>query len=304
MNIFYANCKHENWQACKTHDIFGLRQQRLPALEAGDIILLRVTSHDNQPYGVKAIWSFDISEKVEAETFVPWTDADYNWVVHCTPIIDFEQPVSEAFMTSSKVSQKMPSLFATRLMGSIGALKPIESISYLDLIIEEKAHELTAATLDGGEQDVLTYMRDVLATLQSDLGQLVSPTLGRTNREGTNTNEGSASATVVGERIELPILNYAPINEQGVVLLFGFYLKELGFSHLEEIRTGFPDAVGMRPKERRRLERVRIEFEFQSRNFQTHGHPVDGCDVIICWEDNWTDCPLEVIELKSQLAPE
>ncbi len=39
------------------------------------------------------------------------------------------------------------------------------------------------------------------------------------------------------------------------------------------------------------LERVRIEFEYQSRNFHTHGHPVDGCDVIVCWEHNWPDLP-------------
>jgi hypothetical protein len=28
-------------------------------------------------------------------------------------------------------------------------------------------------------------------------------------------------------------------------------------------------------------------------------HPLDGCDGIVCWINNWPECPLEVIELKS-----
>jgi hypothetical protein len=47
-------------------------------------------------------------------------------------------------------------------------------------------------------------------------------------------------------------------------------------------------------------QRVKIEFEFASRNFVDHGHPVDGCDIIVCWVHNWMECPaeLEVIELR------
>jgi hypothetical protein len=47
------------------------------------------------------------------------------------------------------------------------------------------------------------------------------------------------------------------------------------------------------------LQPVRIEFEYQSRNFMKHMHDVKGCDVIVCWEHNWPECPIEVIELKS-----
>jgi hypothetical protein len=28
-------------------------------------------------------------------------------------------------------------------------------------------------------------------------------------------------------------------------------------------------------------------------------HPLDGCDGIVCWINNWPECPLEVIELRS-----
>ena len=43
---------------------------------------------------------------------------------------------------------------------------------------------------------------------------------------------------------------------------------------------------------------MRIEFEYNSKNFLEHGHNPDECDIIVCWEHNWKDCPLEVIELR------
>jgi hypothetical protein len=49
-------------------------------------------------------------------------------------------------------------------------------------------------------------------------------------------------------------------------------------------------------------QRVRAEIEFLSRNFLQHFHDPKECDLIVCWENNWPDCPLEGIELKRQLA--
>jgi hypothetical protein len=43
---------------------------------------------------------------------------------------------------------------------------------------------------------------------------------------------------------------------------------------------------------------VRIEIEHESRNFLRHGHDPKGCDLIVCWEHNWEECPLEVVELR------
>jgi len=51
-----------------------------------------------------------------------------------------------------------------------------------------------------------------------------------------------------------------------------------------------------------RWQRVRIEFEFQSRNFLQHFHDPEQCDLIVCWEHNWTECPLEVLELKKVIG--
>ncbi len=95
-------------------------------------------------------------------------------------------------------------------------------------------------------------------------------------------------------------LRHEPVNEQGVVLLFGMLAKQLGYV-IEAVQTGFPDCEAMRQVTPERWQRVHIEFEFESRNFRDHGHPASGCDVIVCWRHNWTECPqgIEVVELSS-----
>jgi len=51
--------------------------------------------------------------------------------------------------------------------------------------------------------------------------------------------------SIVGEAINFRGLVYAPVNEQGVVFLFGKVIEDLNM-YLEEIKTSFPDAVGRR----------------------------------------------------------
>ena len=95
-------------------------------------------------------------------------------------------------------------------------------------------------------------------------------------------------------------LGHEPVNEQGVVLLFGMLAKNLGYT-IEAVQTGFPDCEAMRLIGPDRWQRVRIEFEFESKNFHQHGHPWSGCDVIVCWRHNWAECPIhiEVVELST-----
>lgn len=88
----------------------------------------------------------------------------------------------------------------------------------------------------------------------------------------------------------------------GVVFLFGMVSDELGFL-VESVHNPFPDCTGKREysKQGKRVWRdVKIEFEFKSRNYKAHKHTND-CHVIVCWEHNWPDCPIEVIELKSEI---
>lgn len=106
-----------------------------------------------------------------------------------------------------------------------------------------------------------------------------------------------------GEPIEFLGLRHAPLNEQGVVYLFGMLSRKLGFI-IEAVRTDFPDCEGKRqiPGKQGRWERVAIEFEYKSSNFKEHGHNPDECDVIVCWEHDWKDCPVEVISLKELMG--
>ena len=105
-----------------------------------------------------------------------------------------------------------------------------------------------------------------------------------------------------GEPIDFRGLRHAPINEQGVVYLFGMVSRELGFS-VEALQQGFPDCEGkyLHDKNRKLWAKARIEFEFRASNFRLHGHNENECDVIVCWENDWPDCPLRVVELKSEI---
>jgi hypothetical protein len=101
-----------------------------------------------------------------------------------------------------------------------------------------------------------------------------------------------------GAPLDFPTLRHEPVNEQGVVLLFGMLAKHLGYV-IESAQAGFPDCEAKRQIGPKRWQRVNIEFEFESRNFRDHGHPFTGCDVIVCWQHNWPACPahIEVLEL-------
>jgi Homing endonuclease associated repeat len=105
-----------------------------------------------------------------------------------------------------------------------------------------------------------------------------------------------------GQPTDFRGLRHEPVNEQGVMLLFGMVAKELGYI-VEAVQSGFPDCEAKRQIGSDRWQRVQIEFEFESRNFRDHGHPFTGCDIIVCWRHNWPDCPhhLEILELSSLL---
>jgi hypothetical protein len=93
-------------------------------------------------------------------------------------------------------------------------------------------------------------------------------------------------------------LVYAPTNEAGVMVLFGAVAREQGFA-ITRMQAAFPDCEAMHEIEPERWVPKKMELEWESRNFLMHGHPVDGCDMIVCWKHNWPECPLEVLELKT-----
>ena len=106
-----------------------------------------------------------------------------------------------------------------------------------------------------------------------------------------------ADRAVYGRLLRPSPLVCAPVNEAGVIFLFGAMAEQMGFQMLR-IQAEYPDGEALRTMAENRMQRVKIEFEYESRNFLRHNHDAALCDLIVCWEDNWPESPLEVIELK------
>jgi len=98
-------------------------------------------------------------------------------------------------------------------------------------------------------------------------------------------------------RLDGAPLDYEPANELGVVFLFSHLAKRRYGLRIEKIQAAFPDCVANRDG-----ERIRIEFEYRSRNFATHRHDPKKCDWIVCWIHDWPAVPdrLRVVELRRE----
>jgi hypothetical protein len=105
--------------------------------------------------------------------------------------------------------------------------------------------------------------------------------------------------SVVGDLINFRGMVYAPLNESGVVFLFGKVAEDLNM-YIEEIRPEFPDAIARRFTGKG-WERLRVEFEHRSSDIKQRGVDGDRCDLLICWEHDWAGCPVEVIELRDRI---
>jgi hypothetical protein len=112
---------------------------------------------------------------------------------------------------------------------------------------------------------------------------------------------GAADGGVYGSLMRFGPMVCAPTNEQGVLFLFGAMAEKLGFALLK-VGTAFPDCEAFRVLHGERQELLKVEIEFESRNFLKHLHDAKKCDLIVCWRHNWPECPLPVIELSALIA--
>lgn len=103
---------------------------------------------------------------------------------------------------------------------------------------------------------------------------------------------------VMGEPFDRRPMTNAPVNELGVMVLFGMVAAGLGLQ-VESVQGKFPDCTAKRQVAPGKWQHLRIEFEYESKNFKLHGHDPKGCDMIVCWRHNWKECPegIEVVEL-------
>ena len=101
---------------------------------------------------------------------------------------------------------------------------------------------------------------------------------------------GNSGRTVktAGSRVRKrsPVLFlHEPRTEQEVVCLFGALLADLGMV-IELVQTPFPDCI---VRKKGTDTQLRVEFELYASHFLEHGHPLDGCDMLVCWLDDVGD---------------
>jgi len=183
-------------------------------------------------------------------------------------------------------------------------------------LADEWRAELTLAALKGVDQDAQWMLRQEAPvswpktlpagtsfgpTMGPGFGPSIGPSLGSTTEPGFGPGLGSMMGPTYGLPMWPGPLAYAPVNELGVVFLFGWMAPQLGYV-VHRIQPEFPDCEAMRRVGEDRCQLVKAEFEYESRNFLKHMHDVKGCDLIICWRHNWPECPLEVLELRKVLS--
>ena len=194
-----------------------------------------------------------------------------------------------------------PSVCERRFGGWINALRTAQKLldSVLDKELIDKMTEYTTPRMvntkqiQGVEKEVSERGGAIVENDMDVNAVSKEPIIGHQYIETDTTN-------IYGDFINFRGLQHAPLNEQGVVFLFGMICRELGYV-VEIVKPGFPDCEAKRIIRGKsgKWQRVRIEFEYSSRNFKTHGHDPDLCDIIVCWEHDWIDCPIEILELKS-----
>jgi hypothetical protein len=141
--------------------------------------------------------------------------------------------------------------------------------------------------------------QDVMEIAEAALRVAPPPARTLVRRNLTPGRRVTANQPVYGRpMLAVGPLVYAPTNEAGVMVLFGAVAREQGFA-ITRVQQAFPDCEAMREIEPEKWQPEKIEFEFESRNFLAHLHPVEGCDAIVCWRHNWPECPLEVFELST-----
>lgn len=183
-----------------------------------------------------------------------------------------------------------------RIVGEVGRIPSIRQ-----LVRRTARGDYCFKTKYGGYDE---FKRKAIASLLARADQIEPKTRslleGEFSRIGPTASLHAAepAAHLHGRSLRFRAFAFAPTYENEVVAIFGAVAHELGFEIIAN-RPAFPDCEAQRRIDgpRERFKRCLIEFELRSKDFLRHGHKVDGCDLIICWEHDWANCPVEVLEL-------
>ncbi|HEY2915337.1 MAG TPA: hypothetical protein VGK21_18375 [Candidatus Angelobacter sp.] len=188
----------------------------------------------------------------------------------------------------------------------------LEKIQELDAVAQEKK---------GARWNGITRQDTLIVQAGLEGQKEMNETAGATPRSGPERHGGAMAggfrfgppngagwrAKILEDRpVYGPLMNpsplaHGPTNEMGVLFLFGTVAAQLGFV-VTWIRSEFPDCEAMILVGPEKWQRIRIEFEYESRNFLKHMHDAKECDLIVCWKHNWPECPVEVLELSKMIG--
>lgn len=69
-----------------------------------------------------------------------------------------------------------------------------------------------------------------------------------------------------------------------------------GWFHIEHSQEGFPDFLLKNLSN----ELIRAEVEKKASDFKSHRHNIHGCDLIICWRNDWASCPIPILAISAE----
>jgi hypothetical protein len=211
--------------------------------------------------------------------------------------------IAEAF---ERAKDKFTEKFRTPTkIESIPTIKPMEHeqpkkqqepMSFPEKKIEKKIPEpLASEDIDLEGEDVMNHNHPGIKTEKIKfIPQTIKP------------QKAIIKPRISAEPIDFRGLRFAPANRQGVIFLFGIICHELGFL-IESFISEFPDCEGKRcvDQENNQWEPIKIQFEYKSSDFKTRtstkGYDQSLCDLIVCWNHNWDESSIEVLELRSVL---
>ncbi len=113
----------------------------------------------------------------------------------------------------------------------------------------------------------------------------------------------SKSAKTKGKPLDFRGIKFAPIDTRGVIYIFGMVSEELNFvvESFETDRFCFSGKRNLSSKEVK-WEAVNIGFALDSLDLKKSDRLTKNCELLVCWKNGWSECPVEVLELSSSLS--
>jgi hypothetical protein len=185
-------------------------------------------------------------------------------------------------------------------------LRAIGRIPGVRQVVRRSSHGLNSFTRKFGSYvafkvAAIEYLLGVPALLNDAEVQVLQAHLNNISKKPEAPGE-QPSPHHRGRHLGFRAFAFVPTYENEVVSLFSVVAEELGFEIVAQ-RPAFPDCEARRiiDRARKRFRKCLIEFELRSSDYNRHNHPIHGCDLIVCWEHDWEGCPIQVLELRSEI---